>query len=87
MLLIYAALSYVIGADVPEMAKGFFELTLVMSPIVAVVSCGFAAHGAASPDVEQLAVYGILALWLIATGRGLSRMRTAVRVSVDLPVV
>ena len=126
MMLIYAALSYVIGAEVPEMAKGFFELTLVVSPvvalpvaalmsatglgalrapekagwfgyssliaaaIVALMSCGFAASGPASPDVEQQLLFGILAIWLIASGRGLSRLRgakAAERASVDLPAV
>jgi hypothetical protein len=123
MLLVYAALSYVIGAEVPEMAKGFFELTLVVSPIVALpiaalvaatgfgvirarakagwfgyvsltagalmalVSSGFTAHGAASPDVEQQVVFGILAIWLITTGPGLARLRTPHQGSVDLPVV
>lgn len=35
MLVVYAALSYVIGSDVPDMAKGLFELTLVTAPVVA----------------------------------------------------
>ena len=35
MLLVYASLSYVIGTEVPDMAKGFFELTLLTTPILA----------------------------------------------------
>ena len=34
------ASAYVIGEEVPDMAKGFFELTLVATPIVALVLAG-----------------------------------------------
>ena len=40
MVLIDASLSYVIGQEVPDMAKGLFELTLVATPIVALVLAG-----------------------------------------------
>ncbi len=40
IVLIDATLSYVIGQEVPDMAKGFFELTLVATPIVALVLAG-----------------------------------------------
>jgi len=35
VVILYNALSYIIGPDVPDMAKGLFELTLVATPTVA----------------------------------------------------
>ncbi len=40
IVLIDASLSYVIGEEVPGMAKGFFELTLVATPVVALTLAG-----------------------------------------------
>jgi hypothetical protein len=40
IVLIDASLSYVIGVEAPDMAKGLFELTLVATPIVALVLAG-----------------------------------------------
>jgi hypothetical protein len=41
IVLIDASLSYVIGQEVPDMAKGFFEFTLVATPVIALVLAGF----------------------------------------------
>ena len=41
VVLINAGLSYVIGDEVPDMAKGLFELTLVATPIVSLALAGF----------------------------------------------
>ena len=40
IVLIDASLSYVIGEEVPDMAKGLFELTLVATPVVALILAG-----------------------------------------------
>jgi hypothetical protein len=39
-VLIDATLSYVIGDEVPDMAKGFFEFTLVATPVIALTLAG-----------------------------------------------
>ena len=56
IVLIDAALSYVIGDEVPDMAKGLFELTLVATPIVALVLAalvGATALGLARMGIGQ----------------------------------
>ncbi len=55
IVLINASLSYVIGEEAPDMAKGLFELTLVATPIVALILAG---------------LFGGTALGLFRTGIG-----------------
>ena len=40
VVLINASLSYVIGDEAPDMAKGLFELTLVATPLIALALAG-----------------------------------------------
>jgi hypothetical protein len=45
---VYASLAYVIGSDVPELAKGLFELTLVATPVAALPMAALVASTVSS---------------------------------------
>jgi hypothetical protein len=74
IVLIDASLSYVIGEEAPDMAKGLFELTLVATPIVAFILAGFigaAAFGLFRTGIGRrwfAIVSGAMAVVLVVSG-------------------